>query len=307
MLKQRRTHLYKKLKRARHKDGPLWPAWRRHEAMDDPFENSEDEAGNRDTNGPFRERGLGGLMRLESEDDDYGEELSSYATAVRRATRRINRVCGDGHEKDEDETDAEMPDAIERAEDVDGGGEGRRDVRPNHTAGDGRPSAKADKKRLASSRKVPTNGVHGGGGGGGKAGGKRNAKQQRHRPLRDDDDDDEMDQHHRDSRQRQSSDDEDDQLDDMDRELLGEIDEQPASPEAPPPTSRATERSRTARGGRDGGGKNDNVNGAGASAGASAGAGDGAGDGAGTSAAGSGNRRKGHREEEYQVPKCNPM
>ena len=271
--------------------------------MDDPFENSEDEAGHRDTNGPFRERGLGGLMRLESEDDDYGEELSSYATAVRRATRRINRVCGDGHEKDEDGTDTEMPDAIESMENINGGGDGRRSVRRNHTAGNGRPSHKADKKKSTSSRKAPTNRVVGGG----KAGTKRNAKQQqqqRHRPVHDDDGD-EMDQHHRDSRQLQSSDDEDDQLDDMDRELLGEFHEldrllrskiggQPASPEAAPPaTLRAPERSRTARNGRDGGGKN--VNGAGASASATA------------SAAGSSSRRKGQRDADYQVPKCNPM
>ncbi len=157
LLRQRRLLEYRRLRRTRQRAGPFWRAWRRHEAMDDPFENSEDDdagsaaaaammagagaggsgrgyaavavaaaaaaaaavaaagggssgghhhhhyyhyhhshhsgssGNNRDTNGPFRERGLGGLIPLESEDDDYGEEVAAYAAALRRTARRLNR------------------------------------------------------------------------------------------------------------------------------------------------------------------------------------------------------------------------
>ncbi|RAL68075.1 hypothetical protein DID88_008794 [Monilinia fructigena] len=40
---------------------------------------------------PFRERGFGGLIQLEDEEDDYGEEVSAYAAAFRRVGRRLNR------------------------------------------------------------------------------------------------------------------------------------------------------------------------------------------------------------------------
>jgi hypothetical protein len=58
--------------------------------MTDPFEDSDDGLSLK-PRGPFREKGMGGLMPLETEEDDYGEEISAYASSVRRAARRLDR------------------------------------------------------------------------------------------------------------------------------------------------------------------------------------------------------------------------
>ncbi|KAH6987521.1 hypothetical protein BKA56DRAFT_273545 [Ilyonectria sp. MPI-CAGE-AT-0026] len=93
----RRQH--HKSRKARRQDGAIFRAYRRLEAQTDPFEDSDEEGaipqnlsflGDK-TPGLFRERGLGGLCLLTNEDDDYGEEVSSYASALRRTTRRLSR------------------------------------------------------------------------------------------------------------------------------------------------------------------------------------------------------------------------
>ncbi|KAF8862814.1 hypothetical protein BDZ45DRAFT_670730 [Acephala macrosclerotiorum] len=119
-------------KKQRRQDGAFWRAWQRSEKMVDPFEDSEDEDNLLRDPLHFRERGFGGLVQLETEDDDFGEELAAYAAAFRRMGRRLerwdsqkdrnlgvigtNRVAqkpdvSNGHEagKDNDETEDEQP------------------------------------------------------------------------------------------------------------------------------------------------------------------------------------------------------
>ncbi len=92
---------------------------------------------------PFRERGMGGLVQLADEEDDFGEELSAYAAAFRRVTRRLDRwegqknlvgvigtnrvsqnkdsdVNGHGAERDNDETEDEQPAVEEKKPRVNG-------------------------------------------------------------------------------------------------------------------------------------------------------------------------------------------
>ncbi|CAK7228779.1 hypothetical protein SCUCBS95973_006996 [Sporothrix curviconia] len=99
-------------RKARRTEGAIVRALRRLEEVEDPFENSEDESNlefNRGlftfmmgapqsmvTGNAFRERGFHGIVQLKSEPEDFGEEPSSYASAMRRACRRVNRWETDG-------------------------------------------------------------------------------------------------------------------------------------------------------------------------------------------------------------------
>ncbi|KAF4585749.1 Ino eighty subunit 1 [Ophiocordyceps camponoti-floridani] len=96
-----RRHHHKSRK-VRRQDGAIFRAYQRLQAQEDGLEDSEgDEASGPRANvkadkaaaasGPFRERGVGGLCLLATENDDYGEEVSSYAAALRRSTRRLAR------------------------------------------------------------------------------------------------------------------------------------------------------------------------------------------------------------------------
>ncbi|KAM4056167.1 ino eighty subunit 1 [Hirsutella rhossiliensis] len=96
---RKRHHKSRKLRR---QDGAIFRAYRRLQAQEDGFEDSD---GDEDTprnlppnsdkgSGPFREKGLGGLCLMTTEDDDFGEEVSSYAAALRRSTRRLARWKG---------------------------------------------------------------------------------------------------------------------------------------------------------------------------------------------------------------------
>jgi Ino eighty subunit 1 len=76
--------------------------YKRLQAQADPFEDSDAEDhtprslpvnGDKGKN-IFRERGIGGLCLLATDADDYGEEVSSYAAAIRRSTRRLARWRG---------------------------------------------------------------------------------------------------------------------------------------------------------------------------------------------------------------------
>lgn len=103
---------HKKSRRLRKMDGAIIRAAKRVRQMEDPFEDSEgdenisamkhhllvgpaafapgvDPVTARKTS--FRERGLGGLVSLVGEQDDFGEEMVAYSAALRRATRRLDR------------------------------------------------------------------------------------------------------------------------------------------------------------------------------------------------------------------------
>ncbi|KAJ0114909.1 ino80 chromatin remodeling complex ies1-like protein [Diaporthe amygdali] len=103
---------HKKSRRLRKTDGAIIRAAKRVLQMEDPFEDSEgdenvsamkhhllvgpaafapgvDPVTARKT--AFRERGLGGLVSLVTEQDDFGEEMVAYSAALRRATRRLDR------------------------------------------------------------------------------------------------------------------------------------------------------------------------------------------------------------------------
>lgn len=96
----RRQH--HKSRKVRKQDGAVFRAYKRVHAQDDALEDSDgDDAGprnllpsNDNQSQPFREQGIGGLCLLASEKDDFGEEVSAYAAALRRATRRLARWSG---------------------------------------------------------------------------------------------------------------------------------------------------------------------------------------------------------------------
>ncbi len=89
----RREH--HKARKIRRQEGMVMRAKRRLDAMADPFADSEDEEYRMFTSdkghAAFKDRGFGGLCQLSVEEDDFGEEFSSYAAALRRASRRLTR------------------------------------------------------------------------------------------------------------------------------------------------------------------------------------------------------------------------
>lgn len=96
----RRQH--HKSRKVRRQDGAIFRAYKRLQARDNPFEDSDAEADQPRNPTPaadkstslFREKGLGGLCLLKNEEDDFGEEVSAYAAALRRTTRRLARWRG---------------------------------------------------------------------------------------------------------------------------------------------------------------------------------------------------------------------
>ncbi|KUJ15556.1 uncharacterized protein LY89DRAFT_698282 [Mollisia scopiformis] len=78
-------------KKQRKQDGAFWRAYQRTKEVSNPFLDSEDEDSMHRDPGLFREPGFGGLVQLETEDDDFGEEISAYAAAFRRMSRRLDR------------------------------------------------------------------------------------------------------------------------------------------------------------------------------------------------------------------------
>jgi len=81
-------------RKLRKQEGIFWRALQRTKHMTDPFEDSEDEENLVKDPLLFRERGFGGLVPLDFEEDDFGEELSAYAAAFRRMGRRLDRWDG---------------------------------------------------------------------------------------------------------------------------------------------------------------------------------------------------------------------
>ncbi|KAL2134464.1 hypothetical protein VTI74DRAFT_110 [Chaetomium olivicolor] len=105
---RRSHHRSRKQRRA---EGAIIRALPRLAHMQDPFDDSEDDEivaaqhhnkqqqqhnassaslANGDSK-RMRERGYGGLVQLKDETDDFGEQVSSYAAAMRRAERRLTR------------------------------------------------------------------------------------------------------------------------------------------------------------------------------------------------------------------------
>lgn len=88
-----------KSRRARKREGAMWRVYQRLKAQEDLFEDSdEDDGGPRNlmvgggkAPGLFKEKGMGGLSQLAREVDDYGEQTSAYAAALRRVERRVMR------------------------------------------------------------------------------------------------------------------------------------------------------------------------------------------------------------------------
>jgi Ino eighty subunit 1 len=69
----------------------IWRALQRTKQMVNPFDDSEGEEDLSRENLMFKARGFGGLVQLEVEEDDFGEEMSAYAAALRRTSRRLDR------------------------------------------------------------------------------------------------------------------------------------------------------------------------------------------------------------------------
>lgn len=94
----RRQH--RRSRKLRKQDGAVFRAYKRVNEDGGTLEDSEgEEFGNlwpgRETETPkFLEKGIGGLRVMTSEKDDFGEEVSAYAAALRRATRRLARWEG---------------------------------------------------------------------------------------------------------------------------------------------------------------------------------------------------------------------
>ena len=88
---RKKHHQARKLRK---QEGAFFRALQRTEKLVNPFEDSEDEQGLERDAHVFRERGYGGLVQLELEEDDFGEEMSAYAAAFRRIGRRLDRWDG---------------------------------------------------------------------------------------------------------------------------------------------------------------------------------------------------------------------
>jgi Ino eighty subunit 1 len=78
-------------KKQRLQGSAIWRALQRIKQMGDPFDNSKGEDDSSRENLLFKARGFGGLVQLEVEQDDFGEEMSAYAAALRRTSRRLDR------------------------------------------------------------------------------------------------------------------------------------------------------------------------------------------------------------------------
>ncbi|CCF37026.1 INO80 chromatin remodeling complex Ies1 [Colletotrichum higginsianum] len=87
-----------KAKKKRQQGSTLYRAFMRIKQIDNPFEDSDPEddprqqlSNNDGNSGPFRQKGLGGIAPLASENDDFGEEANAYTAALRRTSRRLKR------------------------------------------------------------------------------------------------------------------------------------------------------------------------------------------------------------------------
>jgi hypothetical protein len=95
ILDRRQRRLNTRRERQRHKEGAIFRAFRRAAAMVDPFDDSDDDRSWKDSAGKYANGtslpGHGGLVSLDDEQDDFGEEVGAYASAIRRTSRRLDR------------------------------------------------------------------------------------------------------------------------------------------------------------------------------------------------------------------------
>lgn len=83
-------------RKERRKEGAILRAVQRTAMLGPQMcEDSEDEAMQMRSPGHFKERGLGGLVQLKGEPDDFGEEMGAYSAAIKRCVRRLVRWEGD--------------------------------------------------------------------------------------------------------------------------------------------------------------------------------------------------------------------
>lgn len=90
-----------KARKLRRQEGVIVRTKRRLEAMADPLADSDEEEYRYpekqvSLGGKFRGRGLGGLVPLGVEIDDFGEQIASYSASLRRADRRLKRWAAGG-------------------------------------------------------------------------------------------------------------------------------------------------------------------------------------------------------------------
>lgn len=88
----------RKVRKARRREGAIFRAYKRIHIGRHPGADSDSEAETPRNLGPnakvFREAGISGFSLLVEEKDDFGEEVSSYAAALRRSKRRLDRWLG---------------------------------------------------------------------------------------------------------------------------------------------------------------------------------------------------------------------
>ncbi|KFY60253.1 hypothetical protein V497_03743 [Pseudogymnoascus sp. VKM F-4516 (FW-969)] len=106
-------------RKARRMEGAILRAVHRTAAMEEMTEDSESEESLGRPLGPFRERGVGGLVQLKSEDDDFGEEMAAYGAAFRRMGRRLDRWGEGGYKAHIEEPVATVEEAGTTEEDLD--------------------------------------------------------------------------------------------------------------------------------------------------------------------------------------------
>ena len=87
--------VHKEARKIRNTEGAILRAVQRTAVFQSMCEDSEDEENLKKHPGVFRERGMGGLVQVRGERDDFGEECLTYASALRRAGRRLDRWDGE--------------------------------------------------------------------------------------------------------------------------------------------------------------------------------------------------------------------
>lgn len=78
-------------RKLRKTEGAILRAVQRTAVFQSMCEDSEDEENLKKHPGVFRERGMGGLVQVRAERDDFGEECGAYAMGLRRLGRRLDR------------------------------------------------------------------------------------------------------------------------------------------------------------------------------------------------------------------------
>jgi Ino eighty subunit 1 len=74
-------------RKVRKQEGAFHRALTRSKMVEDVFEDSEGEESFTKDAGHFKSRGFVGLVQLDDEEDDFGEEMAAYAAAFRRTGR----------------------------------------------------------------------------------------------------------------------------------------------------------------------------------------------------------------------------